>query len=238
MARSNPNEGSPNPAKRWFNWQGSDGNLSYYDKEEQKNIEVALPFEFILLDRLAVVKGWHDASESGITSNEVRRIQDEPFTVRAFKMKEVIARGLYSDIKDKVKSQGGKFNTNLYIAFTDDSGSLAIGSLMLHGAAMSAWFEFENNKENKPLLYAKGITIGEYKEGKKGGIKFRVPVFEFVDLPEEMDDQAGELQKELKVYLSKYLSRNATTESDDDTTVDTSAEYNQDRTDDEDSIPF
>jgi hypothetical protein len=240
MPRNNPNEGSPNPAKRWFTWAGDKGNLKYYDKETQTEIEVDLPFEFILLDRLAVVRGWHDASESGITSNEVRRIQDEPFTVRAFKMKEPIASGFYSDIKDRVKSAGGKFNTNLYIAFTDDGGELEIGSLMLHGAAMSAWFDLENGKETRPLLYKRGIVIPDYKEGKKGSIKFRVPNFTLVQLPEDLDDKAGALQVELKSYLSKYLgARKPKDELDQRTATDEASEDQRPQLDEDgEEIPF
>jgi hypothetical protein len=239
MSRTNPNEGSPNPAKRWFQWDGANGRCKYYDKEKQEEIEVELPFEFILLDRLAVVKGWHDASESAITSNEVRRIQDEPFTVRAFKMKEPIGRGLYSDIKDKVKSAGGKFNTNLYIAFTGDDGELQIGSLMLHGAAMSAWFDLENGKETRPLLYKSGIVINEFTEGKKGAIKFRVPKFELVVLPPALDDKAGELQTEIKDYLSRYLARKPDKDELDQRTTTDEANQDQRQIDDDgDEIPF
>lgn len=208
MARNNPNDQSPNPSKRWFSWDGSKGNLKYYDKEQEKEIRVDLPFGFILLDRLATIKGWHDPSESQIYSNEVRRTTDEPFTVRAFKMKEIVAQGFYGDIKDRIKASGGRFNINLYIAFRDESKELAIGSLSLHGAPMSAWIEFE--KSNKSEIFKKAVEITGYDEGKKGGITFRKPTLELVEIPEDADDQAGELQKELQKYLVKYLSRRST----------------------------
>ena len=228
MPRTNPNEVSSNPAKRWFLWDGSKGNLKYYDKETESEIRIELPFEFILLDRLSVIKGWHDASESGIYSNEVRRTLDEPFTVRAFKMKEIIAQGFYSEIKDKIKASGGKYNASLYIAFTDDSGELAIGNLMLHGGAMSAWLDFE--KESKSEIFKKGIKITSFTEGKKGGIKFRVPVLELVEIDYRLDEKSEELQKELQKHLVRYLSRKTETEpttEDEPTTAD-----------DEDEIPF
>lgn len=203
--RTNPNDQSPNPAKRWLEWSGSEGNLRYYDKEIQKRVTVDLPFQFVLLDRLAVVRGWHDASESGIYSNEVRKTIDEPFTVRAFKMKEIIAHGFYAEIKDKIKAVGGKFNINLYIAFLDEGDEFSIGSLMLHGAPMSAWIEFE--KAHRAELFRKGVKISSFEEGKKGGVTFRKPALELVEIPEETDDMAAEKQKELQAYLKKYLSR-------------------------------
>jgi len=231
MPRSNPNEVSSNPAQRWFLWDGSKGNIKYYDKESESEIRIELPFEFILLDRLSVIRGWHDASESGIYSNEVRRTMDEPFTVRAFKMKEVIAQGFYADIKDKIKASGGKYNASLYIAFTDDSGELSIGNLMLHGGAMSAWLEFE--KANKKEIFTKGIKITDFTEGKKGGIKFRVPVLELVEIDYELDAKAEELQKELQKHLVRYLSRKTETKTEE-------AEYEPETwtSDDEDEMPF
>ena len=214
MPRMNPNEQSTNPAKRWFLWDGSKGNLKYYDKETETEIRIELPFEFVLLDRLAVIKGWHDASESGIYSNEVRKTMDEPFTVRAFKMKEVIAQGFYSEIKDKIKAAGGKFSLNLYIAYTDEeTNELAIGSLMFHGAPMSSWIEFE--KENRKVVFQKGITITNYKQDKKGGVTFRKPEFEIVEIPEAVDAKAEELQKELQKHLLRYLSRKTETKPDE-----------------------
>jgi len=230
MPRQNPNNQSPNPAKRFFQWDGSKGDIKYYNKETQTEERIALPFEFILLDRLCVIKGWHDASESGIYSNEVRFTADEPFTVRAFKMKEVIARGIYADIKNEIKAEGGKFNINLYIAYTDEEGVMTIGALTLHGAPMSAWIELE--RENKKALFEKGIIISGKEEGKKGGVTFQKPVFELVDIPPALDDQAEELQKELQQYLQKYLARKQDDKSEED--------YSQVRPneEEEDEIPF
>lgn len=230
MPRTNPNEISANPAKRWFLWDGSKGQIKYYDKESESEIRIELPFEFVLLDRLSVVRGWHDASESGIYSNEVRRTMDEPFTVRAFKMKEIIAQGFYSEIKDKIKAAGGKYNASLYIGFTGDTGELEIGNLMLHGAPMSAWLNFE--KANKSEIYKKGIKIGSFKEGKKGGITFRVPVLEIVEMDYRIDEKAEELQKELQKHLVRYLSRKPEKTNGDE--PDTSGDTNPD----DDEIPF
>ena len=77
MSRSNPNTGSSNPSTRWHEWAGDKGILKYYDKAQAATVEVPLPFTFILLDETATVKGWHDASESGIYANEVRDTRQE-----------------------------------------------------------------------------------------------------------------------------------------------------------------
>lgn len=242
MSRSNPTEIIPNPATRFFEWQGGKGTLRYYDKEKKENVEVTIPFDFILLDRLSTVKGWHDASESGIFANEVRDTRNETMLVRAFKMKEPIAEGFYSQIKDRVKAEGGKFVLNCYVAYTGDDGELQLGAIQFHGAALSAWMDFENDKENRPFVYKKGIQIAESKSGKKGGIKYEVPVFKFLDLPVEVNDKATEIDSQiLQPYLQNYFKRSkheqAVTDEREDRTD--SPEYDQRRPDeDKEPLPF
>jgi hypothetical protein len=205
MSRSNPIDNIPNPCTRWFEWQGGNGNLRYYDKENKTNVEVTVPFDFILLDRLATVKGWHDASEASIYANEVHDTRSEPFIVKSFKMREPIAEGFYSDIKDKVKANGGKFTLNCYMAFTDEKRELALGSIQFHGSALQAWMEFE--KENRANIYKSGIQIVESKSGKKGGIKYQTPVFKLLGLPQDVNDAATGLDVQLQEYLRNYFKR-------------------------------
>lgn len=204
MSRSNPNTGSRNPANRWFEWQGSTGNLKYYDKLREENIDVnPSGFKFLLLDVLATVKGWHDSSESGIYSNEVRNVTKEPLNVRAFKG-GVLASGLYKDIKDTVKAVGGHYVQNCYIGYFDENDELVLGSIQFKGAALNAWIEF--GKEHQNEIYDGAVQIDGYTEGKKGSITFRVPVFSIVEASEDLKDQAKELDKELQLYLNSYLA--------------------------------
>lgn len=220
MSRSKPTDNSPNPCKRWFEWNGEKGNLRFYDKEAQQNIEVDLPFQFVLLDRLLTITGWHNNSEAGIFSNEIRDTRSETLLVKSFKMKEPIAEGFYGDIKDKVKANGGKFTINAYIAFTDESGLLALGSFRMHGAAMSAWIEFENDKIVRPNLYKKGIKIASTSHGEKGSGKNKIvweaPVFEIVDVPEAVNTDATELDSgKLQPYLKNYFKRSRVEQADE-----------------------
>jgi hypothetical protein len=204
MSRSNPHESTPNPAVRWFEWTGEGGTVRYYDKDAKKNIDVGDQFEFMLLDQLGSVRGWHDASDSGIYSNEVKDTTREPLVVKSFKG-GTLAEGVYRSIKDKVNAQGGKFNAVLYIAF-DNDGEYAIGSLRLKGAALAAWMEF--SKANRGSLYKQAVYINGYNEGKKGRITFRVPIFELVDVSPDVNQQANGLDAELQTYLKAYFKRN------------------------------
>lgn len=204
MSRSNPTENStPNPAVRWFEWNGEHGVVRYYDKETKKNVDVGSDFTFILLDQLGSVRGWHDASDSGIYSNEVKDTRQEVLVVKAVKGGE-LATGIYKDIKDRVNTLGGQFVANCYIAFKNGAG-LAIGSLRLKGAALGAWMEF--TKAHRADLYKKAVRINDFTEGKKGRIVFRVPNLSLKDISPETDAIAVALDQELQVFFDSYFKR-------------------------------
>jgi hypothetical protein len=204
MSRSNPTENStPNPATRWFEWNGEHGVVRYYDKEAKKNVDVGTDFTFILLDQLGSVRGWHDASESGIYSNEVKDTRQEVLVVKAFKGGE-LATGIYKDIKDRVNTLGGQFVANCYIAYKNGSG-LSIGSLRLKGAALGAWMEF--TKAHRADLYKKAVRINGFTEGKKGRIVFRVPVLKLAEISEATNQLATDLDRELQVFFDAYFKR-------------------------------
>lgn len=205
MSRSNPTENStPNPATRWFEWNGEHGVVRYYDKEAKKNVDVGTTFQFILLDQLGSVRGWHDATESGIYSNEVKDTRQDVLVVRSFKGGTLI-EGIYKDIKDRVNSIGGQFVANCYIAYKNGGAGLQLGSMRFKGAALGAWMEF--CKTHRADLYKKAIKINGYTEGKKGRIVFRMPVLSSVDLSPESDKAAIALDAMLQEFLKSYFKR-------------------------------
>lgn len=203
MSRSNPTEHQPNPAVRWFEWNGEQGIVRYYDKDAKKNVDVGADFTFLLLDELGSVRGWHDASESGIYSNEVRDTREDVLVVKSFKG-GILAEGLYKDIKDRVNTVGGAFVANCYIAFKNGNG-LEIGSIRFKGAALGAWMEFR--KAHRAELYKKAIRIKGYTEGKKGKVVFRTPNLSVKDISPESNDQAVALDTELQSFLTAYFAR-------------------------------
>jgi len=205
MSRSNPHEnGTPNPATRWFEWNGEHGTVRYYDKEKKENVEVGSDFTFILLDRLGTVGGWHDPSQSAIYANEVKDTRQDVLIVKAFKG-GVLAEGLYKDIKDRVNSAGGQFVANCYIAFKNGGDKLAIGSMKFKGAALGAWMDFE--KEHRADLYTKAIRIHGFTEGKKGRVVFRVPTLSVVPISDDTNAAAVALDKQVQEFLKGYFKR-------------------------------
>lgn len=203
MSRSQPSSNNPNPTTRWFEWDGSNGVVRYYDKEAKKNVEVGKDFTFILLDELATIKGWHDASDSGITSNEIRDSRAEPLVVKSFKG-GVIASGFYNAIKDRVAAAGGSFTTNLYIAFMGADG-LKLGSLQFKGASLHAWVDFV--KANRADIYKKSVQIKGSNKGKKGNIKFETPALLIREITEKTNIAATAIDAELQEYLKGYFKR-------------------------------
>ena len=213
MSRSNPQDNTPNPSTRWFEFSGETGGIRYFDKNAKnlkdpdkkgENIPVPIPFTFILLDELSSVAGWHDASESGIYSNEVRDTRAETLVVKSFKG-GILAEGFYNQIRDRVGNFGGYFRSNNYVGYKDAAGLLKIGAIQFKGSALNAWVEFR--KAHRVEIYKKAVKITGYVEGKKGKIVFRTPVFAIADITDKTDAEAKALDMLLQQYLKGYFSR-------------------------------
>lgn len=218
MSRSNSTESARNPSTRWFEWYGAStgGYARYYDKDTKANKHADKPFRFLLLDELSTVKGWHQASESGIFANEVRDTRQDTLIVKAFKGGE-LAAGIYANIRDRIGAMGGYFQTSAYIAFKDGD-TLKIGNFGLNGAALQAWMEFKKNCPTKKNasgktvkgFYVDAVSIDGFTEGKKGSIVYRVPQFKLAEVSAETNAQAVALDAELQEFFKDYLGRTRT----------------------------
>lgn len=214
MSRSNPTETSANPCVRWFEWAGGHdgGVVRYYDKSKGETVNVGDKFAFLLLDELATVKGWHDASDSGIFANEVRDTRQDVLVVKAFKGGE-LASGLYAQIRDRVGNFGGHFVASCYIAFKDGE-HYALGNLSFKGAALASWMEFKKtagsrriNDKTLRAYYVDAVRIEGFEEGTKGRVVYRTPKFKLTPASEEANAAAHKLDTELQAYLKDYLCR-------------------------------
>jgi hypothetical protein len=213
MSRSNPTETSSNPCARWFEWAGGNdgGVVRYYDKtlgDKGETVIVGDKFAFLLLDELATVKGWHDASDSGIFANEVRDTRQDVLVVKAFKGGE-LASGLYAQIRDRVGNFGGHFVASCYIAFKDGD-HYALGNLAFKGAALASWMEFKKSAgstDGRRAYYVDAIKIDGFDEGTKGRVVYRTPKFHLSQASEAANAAANKLDGELQAFLSEYLRR-------------------------------
>jgi len=217
MSRSNPTETSSNPCTRWFEWAGgSDGGLvRYYDKEAAQTVEVGNRFAFLLLDELATVKGWHDASDSGIYANEVRDLRQDVLVVKSFKGGE-LASGLYSQIKDRAGNFGGHFHASCYIAYKNGD-AYKLGNIGFKGAALRAWMDFKKTsgtKDGRKAYFVDAVVINGFDEGTKGRVVYRTPKFSLAPVSPEADKAAHALDVELQDFLGGYLKRSRTEQAE------------------------
>ena len=192
---------SKNPSKYFLEWKSNDKTFVYYDKETRENVKIDLPFKFLTLAEMHTVKGWHDASQSGVFANEVKFIGTEELNVRAFKGGE-IAKGLYKDIKVKVKSLGGHYARSVYILVGED-----IWNIQLKGSAVQAWGDF--TQKTRSRLSDEWISITGANEQKKGSIKYTTPEFSFDgSLTEEEAKHADAAYDKLTAYVEAYTKKN------------------------------
>jgi hypothetical protein len=217
MSRSNNTE-IQNPSTKWIQWSGSKGILEVYNKETKANEELPMPFTFILLDELHTIKGFNEASEKGIYSNEVKDLKKQPLNVRIGK--ETIELGLYENIKDVVKVKGGKYSKSCYIAYFDENKELKIGNIMMTGSSLAGgkykdekkneveiggWMDFVSKNKNEVYKKAVVVTLEE-RICVKGANKYRVPKFALKEVSEQTNAKAESLDKELQEYLKAYFA--------------------------------
>jgi len=190
-----------NPSTKFIEWKSNEKCFSFYNKEASQNELISLPFKFLVLDELHSIKGWNDATSSGIFSNEVKFISKEEMTVKPYKGNE-IAKGLYKDIKEKVQASGGYYVKSIYIMLED--GSLA--NIQLKGSAVQKWGEF--TQKTRTRLPDEWVCVSKALDGKKGAVKFTTPEFSFLNsLSDEENEKADECFNLLESYLKTYLAK-------------------------------
>lgn len=191
---------SNNPTSKYLEWKSNDKSFKFYDKSAGENVEVKLPLKFAFLQHYHTVKGFSDASNSGIYANEVFWIGSEEMTVRSFKG-GVIAEGLYKDIKPKIVNAGGKYHRSVYVMLEDGS----VANFSFKGAVVKEWSDFYGEKEN--LLDNQWVEINEARDEKKGSVKYTVPVFTVgKPIGNEVAKMAQERADELKLFIEEKAS--------------------------------
>lgn len=203
MARADAySETLKTPVSKYMEWSSNEKCFVYYDKEEKATKKVAVPLSFVHLQDFATIKGFHDASSSGIYSNEVKSTKTQELVVRSFKGGE-LARGIYQDIKLKVNGLGGKYNASIYVFLNGE-----ICNIALRGAALAAWSQFLQDNRNS-LLTTK-VDITGFVEAKKGSVKYTIPAFALgkaLATKEAADADAG--YDTLMEYIKARDARNA-----------------------------
>lgn len=240
MSRSAPTKNNPNPSTRFFEWKGSDGTLVWYDKENKTNVTVPNGFRFLVLDQLNTVTGYNKKAKSGIYSNEVRDAAQDVLIVKMFNGEEV-ATGFWTSIKDRVTVKQGKFAKSVYIAFKDGD-ELKIGNIRFSGCSLGPWFDF--TKKHRKEVDTMAIVIKAGKQDTSGSVDFTPPVFSVVEVNEETNAKAIELDKTLQEFLTGYLGKAKTEQVASEHVPEDTTNYARREPDpdldpvDEDTVPF
>jgi hypothetical protein len=197
-----------NPAKKFLSWSGSEGKFSYWDKEKKEKIYLD-NIQIIILQRMSTITGYSNTHEAGIYSNEVVSTVDSPLNVRTFTGVE-IANGLYKDLKEKIKSEGGKYTISCYACIVDDNKkanqALELVNVQFSGASLSPFIEQKISVRDYFLW-----TISKNPEQQKNGaIKYWIPSFA-CEYAGDLLDGCEPMTKELEEYLTEYFSKKSNT---------------------------
>ena len=200
---------SSNPTTKYLEWKSNDKSFSYYDKSKGENVKVELPLKFVFLQHYHTVKGWSDASNSGIYSNEVYYIGSEPMAVKSFKG-GLIAEGLYKEIKPAITNAGGKYHRSVYVMLED--GSLA--NISLKGAVVREWSTFMEDNANQ--CDVQWVEVNSAKEQKKGSVKYTTPEFTLGASISKADaSKADAVAEVFQEYISTYLKKKSEVEEEE-----------------------
>ena len=203
-----------NPATKFLEWKSVEKCLSYYDKGVGKNVLVEIPFKFLVLKILHVIKGFNDASRSSIFSNEVKYIGTEEVEVKSFKG-GIIAKGLWKEIKGRCKDAGAVYHKSIYVM--TDKGDIM--NLVFKGSAAAEWGEF--TKKTMARLTDEWVSITKSDPRKKGATRYNVPVFEFdKSLSAKEGEMADKAYDEIDQYMAQYAEEEVTPKAEQPVTDD------------------
>jgi hypothetical protein len=214
MARADAySEAVKSPVTKYVTWSSNDKCFSYYDRENKVNVNLKLPVRIIHFRDFASIKGFDDRSQSSIYSNEVTSVKNEPLVVRSFKGGELI-KGLYADIKLKLKELGGKYNMSMYAMVEGELVNISIG-----GAILQHWSDF--SKDNRGKFLTNYINVDSALDLKKGSVKYSVPVFSLGEvIPPSVSNNADVLDDELLEFFKKRKKQ----ASEENAAIETHAE--------------
>lgn len=191
--------------------------------EEGKNVMIEMPFTFVWLENATSFTGYNEASGKGIYSNEVlseqltkemfpkkqgEGVEDYYKRIKSYmkltaKMdKDVIAEGLYKDIKNDVVAQGGKFCMPVYALLQTNEGTETVRILMT-GGSVETWLPFQDRSKLKNLA----VSCNGSVEKERGSNQYEAPKFQYVtatpQLLKEADAAAAKVEEYFKYILDK-----------------------------------
>lgn len=182
-------------------WVSKTGQFALYDKNSNVEIPMPLPVKVAYLTSSIKITGYDETEETGINSNEITNLKDETLRVVA---NTVIADGYYDQIKDEVKSRGGKYTQIVYAV---DHDTKEIVKLQFSGSSLSAWINA--TKDLTPVdLAKKSISFTDAKENSFTNkndevITYFTPIIDFEDANENEMQLADDAYESIEHFFNK-----------------------------------
>lgn len=184
------------PVKKYLEWDSAERGFKYYDKEKATNLYVKAPLTFVCLKEMATIRGFHEPSGAGIYSNELplSDFGTKELVVKTFKG-NVLAKGIYKDIKATLASSGAKFGMAVYALLDNE-----LVCITLKGSSFSAWYDFV--ADNRKSFLTNYVDLLAVEDKKKGATKYTQPVFTLGKEISKEDGAKGDVAyDELVAYI-------------------------------------
>jgi hypothetical protein len=193
----------PNPAVRYYDFKGKSDAFKYYDKEAQTEKSV-MPLSVALITIRNEVSGYHKRTKSGIWSTSISEygVGKEPLKVFSQKPDKnnntALGNGIWKEIKEQVKGQGGHFTRVLY-AYEFGVGIVKVN---LTGTAMEAFGDFVKGLKNKEEQYDCFIEVKSTTK-KDEEDDYSIPVFTIgKKLTEKQEKDVDLAYTQMKEYFA------------------------------------
>lgn len=193
-------------------WRSTEKAFCFYkksEKEGEKGETIALQnIEFIPVLSAFRIGGYSDPKGSFIWSNTVEtdKAKEKPLKVRYQKNNELIAEGLYPDIKEVVKAKDGAYNLVLYSLLVAANGKPVTPARKVE-IIISGSSSMGMSESGIKFWHAIGnkIVVAGALEMKKGSVKYNAPKFVQINLVrEQLPPESIQFAKDVKEFLSQW----------------------------------
>jgi hypothetical protein len=205
----------------WIEWNNETKSFCYYDKDKKEKVPLPKGFKFLWIKENHKVGGFNNDKECGIRSNEIQDLSKEELKVMFNdKNTSVIAKGLYSEIKETVNDAGGKYMKCVYV-MTEKKNLVC---LQISGAVLQSFVEFSGTLTKEDKL-GRWINVVGSEDRKKGSVKYSIPVFKAGDFL--VSDMFGHADLKYNELMDHFEGKDQKSRGNEYAQEDDSSEVNE-----------
>lgn len=206
-------EGSSNQhlSRITIDFNGGEGTWKIYNKDtEEKTI---LPYDklvFMVLARTNHASGYYKPDNTGYYSNEIINSKNEKFTIKSNKG-EVLAEGLWADIKPIAETKKISFHAKLY-CLVKLKGVFELADINLKSTALVKYSNLADELEKKTgdyyAIYKSALMVESIEKKKNGTVSYVTPKFKTIPVSDASNELANEKTKEVIAFLNTLITDN------------------------------